>query len=132
MIGMPILPSKYWFRIYYSLVRISLTRGVSFGVAEFSREAATAHSRGRQPTDQNQIKRVSREAAAADVIAVAASRLWLLSFFLRAYARSYVLPSLRDSKLCNFKTSASIVALISLTRRVGSRLRLTVRPHRFF
>jgi len=102
MIGMPILPSKYWFRIYYSLVHIFLTRGVSFGVAEFSREAATAHSRGRQPTDQNQIKRVSREAA-ADVIAVAASRLWLLSFFLRAYARSYMLPSLRDSKLRNFK-----------------------------
>jgi len=47
---------------------------------------------------------VSREAAAAAMIAVAASRLrFLYHFILRAYARSYVLPSLRDSKLCNFK-----------------------------
>jgi hypothetical protein len=29
------------------------------------------------------------------------------SLFLRADARSYVLPSLRDSRLCNFKTDAS-------------------------
>ena len=52
--------------------------------------------------------RFSREAAAADVFAVAASRLWANSaVFLRADARSYVLPSLRDLKLCNFKTCDS-------------------------
>jgi hypothetical protein len=45
----------------------------------FSREAATAHSRGRQPTEKDQTEHVSREAAAAEDIAVAASRLWLLS-----------------------------------------------------
>jgi len=46
---------------------------------------------------------LSREAAAAVAIAVAASRLDALSILsLRADARSYVLPSLRDSQLCNF------------------------------
>jgi len=41
----------------------------------FSREAATAHSRGRQPTVTDKNKHQSREAAAADAVAVAASRL---------------------------------------------------------
>jgi hypothetical protein len=75
----------------------SLTR---FEVAHFSREAVTAHSRGRKPTDRGPNKHVSREAAAADTIAVTASRLSpLSSLFLRADTRSYVLPSLRDSQL---------------------------------
>jgi len=53
-------------------------------------------------TDEN--RHQSREAAAAVVFAVAASRLWANSaVFLRADARSYVLPSLRDSKQRNFK-----------------------------
>jgi hypothetical protein len=47
-----------------------------------SREAATAHSRGRQPTEQDENKHVSREAAAAEMIAVAASRLEFLCTFL--------------------------------------------------
>jgi hypothetical protein len=82
----------------------SLTR---FEVAHFSREAVTAHSRGRKPTDRGPNKHVSREAAAADTIAVAASRLrQFFLCFLRADARSYVLSSLRDSKVCNFKTYA--------------------------
>jgi len=49
-------------------------------------------------------KNLSREAATADAIAVATSRLNILSsllllLLLRADARSYVLPSLRD---CDF------------------------------
>jgi hypothetical protein len=77
-------------------------------LAHFSREAATAHSRGRQPTVTDQNRHPSREAAAADAFAVAASRLRAnYAVFLRADARSYVLPSLRDSKLCNFNTGAS-------------------------
>ena len=53
-----------------------------FGIADFSREAATAHSRGRQPTERNLNEHVSREAATADVTAVAASRLGLcMPFF---------------------------------------------------
>ena len=41
----------------------------------------------------------------ADAIAVSASRLDALSSrFLRADARSYTLPSLRDSQPCNLKT----------------------------
>ena len=46
-----------------------------FEVSQFSREAVTAHSRGRQPTEQDENEHVSREAAAAEMIAVAASRL---------------------------------------------------------
>jgi hypothetical protein len=52
-----------------------------FEVAHFSRVAATAHSRGRQPTEQDENKHVSREAAAAKMIAVAASRLEFLRTF---------------------------------------------------
>jgi hypothetical protein len=60
-------------------IRPSLTR---YEVAHFSREAATAHSRGRQPTEQDENKHVSREAATAEMIAVAASRLEFLCTFL--------------------------------------------------
>jgi hypothetical protein len=53
-------------------------------------------------------KNQSREAAPADVIAAVASRLDALpALFIRADARSYVLPSLRDSQLCDFTTYAS-------------------------
>ena len=58
-------------------------------VAHFSREAATAHSRGRQPTVADQNRHASREAAAADAFAVAAPRLSANpAVFLRAHARS--------------------------------------------
>jgi hypothetical protein len=46
-----------------------------FEVAHFSREAATAHSRGRQPTVADQNRHPSREAAAAGAFAAVASRL---------------------------------------------------------
>ena len=76
-----------------------------FAVAHFSRGAAAAHSRGREPTVPAEYRHLSREAATADDIAGAASRLDVVSsLFLRADARSYVLPSLRDSRLCNFKS----------------------------
>ena len=55
-----------------------LTRSVICEVALSHRGAATANSRGRQPTDKGENGHVSREAAAADTIAVAASRLGLL------------------------------------------------------
>ena len=71
----------------------------AFEDAHFSREAVPAHSRGREPTAPVEYRHLSREAAPADAIAVAASRLDVLaSLFLRADARSYVLPSLRDSQ----------------------------------
>jgi hypothetical protein len=47
-----------------------------------SREAATAHSRGRKPTDRIRNEHVSREAAAADANAVAAPRLAVVCRFL--------------------------------------------------
>jgi len=73
----------------------------------------TARSRGRQPTEQDENKNVSREAAAADAIAVAASRLGISDMpFLRADARSYVLPSLRDSRVCNFKEREGIATTL--------------------
>jgi hypothetical protein len=50
-------------------------RSVSCEVAHFSRVAATAHSRGRQPTEKNRNEHVSREVAAAEMIAAAAKVL---------------------------------------------------------
>ena len=59
----------------------STSPGSSFEVAHFSREAAAAHSRGREPTVSVEYRPLSREAATADAIAVAASRLDALSSF---------------------------------------------------
>ena len=67
----------------------------------------------RQPTEQDENKNVSREAAAADAIAVAASRLGNSDMpFLRADARSYVLPSLRDSRVFKFKEREGIATTL--------------------
>ena len=82
-----------------------LTRSVSFEVAisAAERRPRIAVGVGVSPRFWSNTN-LSREAAPADAIAVAASRLNVLSsFVLRADARSYVLPSLRDSQLCNFK-----------------------------
>jgi hypothetical protein len=95
--------------------------GSSFEVAHFSREAAAARSRGVSPRYRsNEYRHLSREAATADAIAVAASRLDALScFFLQADARSYVPPSLRDSQLCNFKECERGTELKSLADASG-------------
>ena len=86
---------------------------VTLEVAHFSRVAATAHSRGCQPTEQGENKHVSREAAAANAISVAASRLGVSDvLFLRADARSYVLPSLRDSRVFKFKEREGIATTL--------------------
>jgi len=71
-------------------------RSVSFfgqrsEVAHFSREAATAHSRGRQPTESEREKQENREAVTALVHAGAGAASRLTKFvgcFLRADARS--------------------------------------------
>jgi hypothetical protein len=73
-----------------------------------SREAATAHSRGRQPTEQDENKHVSREAAAAEMIAVAASRLeFLCTFFC----------GLTPAAMCGRRFATQNSATLKLTRR---------------
>jgi hypothetical protein len=47
----------------------------AFEDAHFSREAATADSRGCKPTGTGRIEQLSREAAAAEMASVVASRL---------------------------------------------------------
>jgi hypothetical protein len=63
-------------------------------------------------------KNVSREAATTDVTAAAASRLEFQGpFILRVNTRSYVLPSLRDSKLCNLKEAEVRITFCLLPSR---------------
>jgi hypothetical protein len=82
------------------VIRIT-SPNASFEVAYFrNREAMAARSRGRKATVERQKMILSREAAPAHSAKVDCCRRFaahdlIVFHFLRAYARSYVLPPLR-------------------------------------
>jgi hypothetical protein len=102
----------------------------AFGVAQFSRVAATAPSRGRQPTEMDRNENVRREAAAAEMVSVTASRLRAVSIIgtlqtLRQAIPILLLAALPWAKFSYFVTATflgcTLVAAAVLQRRIPWR-----------
>ena len=100
------------------------------GVAQFSRVAATAHSPGRQPTEMDRNEKVSREAAAAEMVSVAASRLRAVSIIgtLQIFRQAIpilLVAALPWAKFSYFVTASflgcTLVAVEMLERRIPWR-----------
>ena len=100
------------------------------GVAQFSRVAATAHSPGRQPTEMDRNEKVSREAAAAEMVSVAASRLRAVSIIETLQIFRQAIPillvaALPWAKFSYFVTASflgcTLVAVEMLERRIPWR-----------